>query len=225
MRENKGNYFSGKHKQNHPSSMLQGKEIHLLTKWREYCSEVLVEVRTRTLSVTGSVLVFTKYTAQPEAHTPVYVHMHLYREHINILGGGHTKDGRSIFGMLWEGHTPRPSTGWVSFGTLNVAPLMIDTKEFPEIKTTRAYFMHEGTIVGPSGFPPCNTDARLAHEGQGVSAPLSPVSSMRLPLSAGVWPRNPSACCQGRSDITRPFILVHVGFTVPHVYAPDAVFL
>lgn len=111
-----------------------------------------MEVRTLTLSVTGSVLVFTKYTAQPEAHIPVYVHMHLYREHINILGGGgHTKDGRSIFGMLWEGHTPRPSTGWVSFGTLNVAPLMIDTKEFPEIKTTRAYA--RGDDRGPVWVP------------------------------------------------------------------------
>lgn len=223
MRENKGNYFSGKHKQNNPSSMLQGKEIHLLTKWREYWSEVLVEVRTLTLSVTGSVLVFTKYTAQPEAHIPVYVHMHLYREHINILGGGHMKDGRSIFGMLWEGHTPCPSTGWVSFGTLNVAPLMIDTKEFPEIKTTRAYA--RGDDRGPMWVPTLQYRRTSCSRGARGFSSHEPVCSVRLPLSAGVWPRNPSACCQGRSGTTRPFILVHVGFTVPHVYAPDAVFL
>lgn len=76
---------------------------------------MLVEVRTLTLSVTGSVLIFTKYTAQPEAHIPVYVHMHLYRGHINIFWGG-SHEGRTLH--LWNAvgrtHTlPQRGAGFV----------------------------------------------------------------------------------------------------------------
>lgn len=135
--------------------------------------------------------------------------MHLYRGHINIFGGGgHTKDGRSTFGMLWEGHTPCPSAGQVSFGTLNVAPLMIDTKEFPEIKTTRAYA--RGDDRGPRWVPTPHYRRTSCSQGVRGLSSHEPVCSVRLVLPAGVWPRDPSACWRGRGGLTWPFLLVRV---------------
>lgn len=143
----------------------------------------------------------------PATQRPIhlYVHVHLYIEHINNSRETH-EERTSVFGMLQEGAPP--STGR---GVLNVAPSM--RQEFPEMNTH--LLMHEED-VGSAGLAPF--DDRYTQWSVDRAKLLC-----RLPSAASAADlRVASEAGATRADRA---ILVHVAFALLRGLRPEAAFL